>query len=530
MGILLWSEFEFGDALYPVTHDFLANVRHEAEYNVRRVNHHPSLALWAGGNELENLELQEVRANAPAEYDRYLSEYEELFLDTLVPVVFGNSRSISYTPSSTSNGWLSLNFSSPEPITERYNNLTNGSVYGETDYYNYSAAVLGNDAAYPVGRFANEFGFHSSEYLHGDYLAYPVSDQPQCPRSKNGASRSPPADLHFNSSTIVLRNQHYPPGNLNVTDHTNSLRGMGEMTNAVAQWYPLPDKTDPGANFSAWCHATQIFQADLYASEIAFYRRGSGLPTASWGALYWQLNEIWAAPTWAGVERDGRWKVVHYAAKDIYEHVIIAPYYDAATGNLSVWVTVGSVEPDRRHGHADVVRLARPAARRPQHHGQADPGTWRSAPSIRRRSGRRLPPPSWATTASTIASCGCRCLPGARCPTRRATTRRPLRTRTGSIPARCGTANLVDPGPDVAIPERVPRIRGDGPEAGGRGVGCGSTCPTTVTRWCTSTGMRFWLAVNETATVGYKVVRDGTHGKWIASVRATSIWNQTLRG
>jgi len=46
-GILLWSEFEFGDALYPVDQAFLDNVRAEAEYNVRRVNHHPSLALWA---------------------------------------------------------------------------------------------------------------------------------------------------------------------------------------------------------------------------------------------------------------------------------------------------------------------------------------------------------------------------------------------------------------------------------------------------------------------------------------------------
>lgn len=39
-GILLWSEFEFGDALYPVDPEFLENVREEAEYNVRRVNHH----------------------------------------------------------------------------------------------------------------------------------------------------------------------------------------------------------------------------------------------------------------------------------------------------------------------------------------------------------------------------------------------------------------------------------------------------------------------------------------------------------
>ena len=48
-GILMWSEFEFGDALYPVDQEFIDNVVHEVTYNVRRVNHHPSLALWAGG-------------------------------------------------------------------------------------------------------------------------------------------------------------------------------------------------------------------------------------------------------------------------------------------------------------------------------------------------------------------------------------------------------------------------------------------------------------------------------------------------
>lgn len=151
LGILLWSEFEFGDALYPINPAFLENVREEAEYNVRRVNHHPSLALWAGGNELESLELILVNDSAPEEFPKYQAQYEKLFIETLAPVVFGNTKSISYTPSSTSNGWLHLNFSSPEPIIERYYNLTPGSIYGETDFYNYDPAVLGNDSAYPIG-------------------------------------------------------------------------------------------------------------------------------------------------------------------------------------------------------------------------------------------------------------------------------------------------------------------------------------------------------------------------------------------
>lgn len=84
------------------------------------------------GNELESLELSTVNDTAPSEYDTYLAQYEQLFLDTLLPIVYANSKSISYIPSSTTNGFLELNFSLPKPMIERYNNKTPGSVYGDT--------------------------------------------------------------------------------------------------------------------------------------------------------------------------------------------------------------------------------------------------------------------------------------------------------------------------------------------------------------------------------------------------------------
>lgn len=90
---------------------------------------------------MENLELEIVKDVAPEQLERYRAEYEKLFLNTLVPCVFENSRSISYAPSSTSNGWLSLNFSLPQPITERYDNKTPGAIYGETgSIYTYKSA------------------------------------------------------------------------------------------------------------------------------------------------------------------------------------------------------------------------------------------------------------------------------------------------------------------------------------------------------------------------------------------------------
>ncbi len=32
------------------------------------------------------------------------------------------------------------------------------------------------------------------------------------------------------------------------------------------------------------------------------------------GSLYWQLNDVWAAPTWSTIDAAGQWKVAHYLA------------------------------------------------------------------------------------------------------------------------------------------------------------------------------------------------------------------------
>jgi beta-mannosidase len=322
-GVLLWSEFQFSDALYPTDQPFLDNVAAEVVYNVRRVNHHPSLALWAGGNEIESLQLPTAKRRDPGSYPRLVGDYEHLFISLILPLVYENSRSISYMPSSTNNGFLEVNLFAPVPMAERYDNGTDlkGHYYGDTDYYNYNSTVAFDVTGYPVGRFANEFGYHSMPSLQ---------TWQQAVENK---------DLHFNSSIIMLRNHHYPAGGPYTHNYTRSAPGMGEMTMAVQRYYPIPDKQDQIANFSAWCHATQLFQADMYKSQIQFYRRGSGMPERQLGALYWQLEDIWQAPTWAGIEYDGRWKVLHYVARDIFQPVIVSPFWNYTTGDLSVYVT-----------------------------------------------------------------------------------------------------------------------------------------------------------------------------------------------
>jgi beta-mannosidase len=55
LGILAWSEFSFSDALSPINPFLLESVEPEVRQNVRRVNRHPSVAQWAGGNEIEGI-------------------------------------------------------------------------------------------------------------------------------------------------------------------------------------------------------------------------------------------------------------------------------------------------------------------------------------------------------------------------------------------------------------------------------------------------------------------------------------------
>ncbi len=335
LGVLLWSEFEFGDALYPADAAFLENVRREAVYQVRRTVHHPSVAVWAGGNELENLELWWVNRSAPAQLGRFVGEYEALFLDTLLPAVYGNSHGLTYMPSSTNNGYLELrDRDAARPWVPRYNNKTAGAVYGVTEWYNYQTAQAFATARLPVGRFANEFGIHA---------------MPSLATWQEALSRE--ADLRWDSLPVVTRTHHpAPAGILNSTAEAYRVAwpGLEQMADPMKAYYPLAmagaaagavSDDAAVANFSAWCHVSQVFQADWLRHQIFYYRAGSGLPNRQRGALYWQLNDVWQAPTWATVEYGAaaRWKVGHYATRDAFQAVIAAPVFDEVAGVLRVY-------------------------------------------------------------------------------------------------------------------------------------------------------------------------------------------------
>lgn len=58
LGILVWQDFQFACGIYPAHDEFVADVAVEAEQNVKRLRHHPCLALLCGNNEDYQMILQ----------------------------------------------------------------------------------------------------------------------------------------------------------------------------------------------------------------------------------------------------------------------------------------------------------------------------------------------------------------------------------------------------------------------------------------------------------------------------------------
>jgi len=58
LGIMIWQDFMFANGNYPGDEAFNKEVENEVTVTVRRLQYHPSVALWAGNNENEGATAQ----------------------------------------------------------------------------------------------------------------------------------------------------------------------------------------------------------------------------------------------------------------------------------------------------------------------------------------------------------------------------------------------------------------------------------------------------------------------------------------
>ncbi|XP_025833417.1 beta-mannosidase-like [Agrilus planipennis] len=294
LGIIIWQDFMFACSMYPTNDKFLTTVRKEVRHQVRRLQHHASIGLWAGNNENELA----LRTNwyGTNNEDRYFKDYVTLYVDLIKKECLANDKTRPFLTSSPTNGIES----DKEDYVARNPSSTH---YGDVHYYNY---VLDSwdVTIYPKPRFASEYGYQSLPSLKTWLTA--VKDV---------------ESLNLTSDFMDSR-QHHPDGYMEILMLINDRL------------------SSPGRNLEAMMYYSQILQAMAVKIETENYRRmksvtfdnGEGL---TMGALYWQLNDVWVAPTWSSIDFKNRWKMLHYFAKDFFAPVIVTGIQMA--GSLEIY-------------------------------------------------------------------------------------------------------------------------------------------------------------------------------------------------
>ncbi|MEI6875241.1 MAG: glycoside hydrolase family 2 protein, partial [Spirochaetota bacterium] len=148
LGILVWQDAMFSCALYPSTPAFLASVEAELRHQVRRLQSHPSLAIWCGNNEaLGAINWYEESKKSPA---RYIVDYDRLNDGTVGRVVRELDPGRTFWPSSPSAG--------PNDFSDNWHEDSRGDMH----YWSVWHEGKPFSAYHEVKpRFCSEFGFQS---------------------------------------------------------------------------------------------------------------------------------------------------------------------------------------------------------------------------------------------------------------------------------------------------------------------------------------------------------------------------------
>jgi beta-mannosidase len=98
MGICVWLDFKFACAAYPAFEsEFMENVRHEARDNLRRLRHHPCIAVWCGNNEIS---LSWWKGSTWGPNRMSTADYDELFKNLLAGEVRQHAPQAHYVSGS----------------------------------------------------------------------------------------------------------------------------------------------------------------------------------------------------------------------------------------------------------------------------------------------------------------------------------------------------------------------------------------------------------------------------------------------
>lgn len=255
-GILVWQDFMFACQAYPFfLDDFLDNVKTEIEYNVKRIAHHPSMALWCGNNEIEDM--HGAWLNMP----KYISWTEKFFYNILEPEIRKFDTATPYTQGS--------------PIGISHNKGVYADNVGDTHLWGvwHGLKPMKYYRSRPT-RFCSEFGFESLPDL--------------------------------NAIRIFAKPEDYDLASPVMKSHQKCMNGNDKMIYYIATRFHLPK------HFRDYVYLSQVTQLECISDATEFWRRNKGRCN---GSMYWQFNDCWGVCSWSSLDYYGNYKALQYGAK-----------------------------------------------------------------------------------------------------------------------------------------------------------------------------------------------------------------------
>ncbi|MDA0303295.1 MAG: hypothetical protein O3B45_02975 [Bacteroidetes bacterium] len=273
LGLLVWQDFMFACCMVPGDSAYAASVEAEARYNVKRLRHHPSLAIWCGNNESEKAWKSWGWPNlfglSTQDSIEVQQAYDQIF-GALLPQIVAEESGQFYWASSPMK----------DPLHELGDGLSGDEhawrVWFDTldfDYYSNHE-----------GRFASEYGLQSLPNRHTLEAV--------------GIHAFDDEALQFRQRSKM---EWLQPG----------LDGWG-MMRIYAKRYAADPKieSDHTDALDRWIYLTQLTQAEGLREALERHRFSRGKTS---GSLYWQLNDVWPTVSWSTVDHAGRWKLAHHA-------------------------------------------------------------------------------------------------------------------------------------------------------------------------------------------------------------------------
>lgn len=255
-GILIWQDFQFACQAYPFfDNEFLNNVKNEVEYNVKRLCHHPSLAVWCGNNEIEDMHMAWMHMT------KYVDWTEKFFYTILEPEIRKYDICTPYTQGS--------------PIGISHNKGVYSDNVGDTHLWGVWHGL--KPMTYyrkRMTRFCSEFGFES------------------LPDIKAIEQFAKPEDYALDSDVF--------------TAHQKCASGNDKMVYYIVSRFNLPKK------FQDYVYLSQVTQNECIADATEHWRRNKGRCN---GSMYWQFNDCWGVCSWSSIDYYGNYKALQYGAR-----------------------------------------------------------------------------------------------------------------------------------------------------------------------------------------------------------------------